>query len=565
MDDRNPTHGRYEQMLASSATAAICAGPDNAIVSWNSAAEELFGHPASQAIGKSLSIIIPERQRAAHNAGLARAVQAGTARLAGRSVEILALHADGHEFPVDLSLSMWFEAGKPMFGALIRDITDRQSAQRRLEHLAHCDTLTTLPNRNALHARLAADMQKGPCSLMLLDLDGFKYVNDSLGHSLGDELLAFVAARLAGIVGTSGFLARLGGDEFAILLSHCADPLRLDALAGQIFEALQAPFEIEGQSVFVGTSIGIAMSPKDAVDVEQLLSSADLALYSAKSEGGGVRAFFVRAMQSKSEQRHRLGIELRQALANRELELWYQPQISLPDRRLIGFEALLRWRHPEHGLLTPQTFIDVLEESAIAEQVGDWVVEEACAALAQWKKAGLGSLRVGINLFTAQLRSGRLCEVVSSALDRHGLCANQLEIEITENTVLRHSNQSTNALRKLKALGVGIAFDDFGTGFASLSLLQKYPLTRLKIDRSFVAQIDTKVGDAAIVRAIVAMARSLDLTVTAEGVETAEQEAALLHLGCDEAQGYRYGRAVPAAMVEDIHRDCEPLRLAQAG
>lgn len=542
-------------MLASSATAAICAGPDNRIVSWNTAAEQLFGYSAPEAIGKPLSIIMPSRHRAAHEAGLARAVQAGSARLAGRSVEILALHAQGHELPVDLSLSMWFEAGKPMFGALLRDITDRHSAQQRLEYLAHCDTLTALPNRNALHARLAADIENVPCSLLLLDLDGFKHVNDSLGHSVGDELLAAVAARLTSIVGSSGFVARLGGDEFAILLSDCADPLRLDALATLIFDGLQSPFELAGQSIFVGTSIGIAMSPKDASNVEQLLSSADLALYSAKGDGGGVRTFFARAMQNRSEQRHRLGVDLRQALANGEFELLYQPQVSLADRALTGVEALLRWRHSGHGLLPPQAFIEVLEESAIAEEVGDWIIEQACAAAAGWKRAGLGSLRVGVNLFPSQLRSGRLFAVVSSALERHGLSADQFEIEITENTVLRHNNQSTHALRKLKSLGVGVAFDDFGTGFASLSLLQQYPLTRLKIDRSFVAQIDRKAGDAAIVKAVVGMARSLDLAVTAEGVETAQQEAALLRLGCDEAQGYRYGRPMPAAAVGELYLD----------
>jgi diguanylate cyclase (GGDEF)-like protein/PAS domain S-box-containing protein len=551
----DPIQRRYEQMLASSATAAVCAGADNLIVSWNTAAEQLFGYSAEQALGQSLSMIIPDRLRALHNAGLARAVQAGHARLAGHSVDILALHANGNEIPVDLSLSMWFEAGKPMFGALLRDIGDRHSAKQRLEHLAHCDTLTSLPNRNALHERLAADIGRVPCSLLLLDLDGFKDVNDSLGHSVGDQLLTAVAARLTAAVRSNEFVARLGGDEFAIFVSDCADPLMLHELADRIFEGLHLPFELAGQSIYVGTSIGIAMSPKDALDVEQLLSSADLALYSAKSDGGGVRIFFARAMQNNSEQRHRLGSELRQALANDEFELWYQPQVCLSNNALAGVEALLRWRHPDHELLTPQAFIEVLERSAIAEEVGDWIVEQACAATAEWERVGLGRLRVGVNLFAAQLRSGRLFRVVSSALHKHGLAPDQLELEITENTVLRHSNQSTKALRKLKSLGVGVAFDDFGTGFASLSLLQKYPLTRLKIDRSFVSRIDRKAGDAAIVKAVIGMANSLDLKVIAEGVETAEQEAALVLLGCDEAQGYRYGRPMQAAEIVHAYLD----------
>lgn len=553
--DARSTHRRYAEMLASSATAAVCAGSDNLIVSWNTAAEQLFGYSAEQAIGKPLSIIIPERLRAAHEAGLARAVQAGHARLAGRSVDILAAHANGSEIPVDLSLSMWFEAGKPMFGALLRDIADRHSAKKRLEHLAHCDTLTSLPNRNALHERLASDIGKVPCSLLLLDLDGFKHVNDSLGHSVGDKLLTAVSARLISAAKPTEFVARLGGDEFAILVSDCADPLRLGELASRIFEALRSPFELAGQSVYVGTSIGIAMSPKDASDVEQLFSSADLALYSAKSEGGGVRTFFARAMQHNSERRHRLSSDLRQALSNDEFELWYQPQVGLANQSLSGVEALLRWRHSEYGLLTPQAFIQVLEDSAIAEEVGDWIIDRACAAAAEWETAGLGSLRVGVNLFAAQLRSDRLFGIVSSALQKHGLSPRQLELEITETTVLRHSNQSSKALRKLKAMGVGVAFDDFGTGFASLSLLQKYPLTRLKIDRSFVERIDRKAHDAAIVKAVIRMASSLNLEVIAEGVETAGQEAALVRLGCDQAQGYRYGRPMPSSEITDTYQD----------
>ena len=552
-------------MLANSATAAICAGSDSLIASWNAAAEQLFGYSSQQALGQPLSIIIPSRHRAAHDAGMARAVQSGRARLAGHSVEMLALHADGHELPVDMSLSMWLEAGRPMFGPLLRDITDRQTAHRRLEYLAHCDTLTSLPNRNALHAQLANDLDTAPCSLLLLDLDGFKHVNDSLGHSVGDALLASVAARLTAAVGTTGFVSRLGGDEFAILIADCAKSARADEVATRILDAFGPPFELAGQSIYVGTSIGIAMAPKDASGAERLLSCADLALYSAKAEGGGVRRFFARAMQSSSEQRHRLRTELRQALANHEFELWYQPQVSLQDRTLSGVEALLRWRHPDRGLLLPQTFIGVLEESIVAEEVGDWIIEQACSAAAKWERCGLGRLRVAVILFPAQLRSGRLFAVVSSALARYGLSAQQLEIEITENTVLRDSKQCTKALTKLKNLGVGIAFDDFGTGFASLSLLQKYPLTRLKIDRSFVTRIDIRASDVAIVKAVVGMARSLRLAVIAEGVETAAQERELLTLGCDEAQGYLYGRPMPAAGIIDAFVDRPHRRAAAEG
>ena len=543
------SQSRYAQMLANSATAAICANADNIIVSWNSAAAQLFGHDAEYAVGKPLSIIIPPEQRAAHEAGLARAVKTGQTRLGGQSTDILALHANGNKIPVDLSLSVWFEQGQPMFGALLRDITDRHTAQQRLEYLAHCDPLTSLPNRNAMHAKIVREIDRYACSLLLLDLDGFKDVNDSLGHSAGDQLLAAVAVRLQASVTEKGFVARLGGDEFAVLLSDCVNPLQVDEVTTRIFESLRLPFELAGQCVFVGTSIGIAMTPQDAGDVENLLSRADLALYSAKNDGGGKRTFFTTAMKNTAEQNRRLGSELRQALLNDEFEIWYQPQFSMANYQLSGVEALLRWRHPVHGLLVPQIFMKVLEAAVIAEELGDWIIDQACSTASRWGEDGLKSCRVAINLFPAQLRSGRLFDVVSSALERHGLCASQLEIEITENTVLYDDKQSVKELQKLRALGVGIAFDDFGTGFASLSLLQKYPLTRLKIDRSFIAKIDKEAGDKAIVTAVIRMASSLGLSVIAEGVETARQEAALARLGCDEVQGYRYGRAMPAQEI----------------
>ena len=540
---------RVDQMLANSATAAICAGPDNRIISWNSAAEQLFGLTAPAAIGKSLNIIIPERLRAAHEAGLKRAVQFGEARLAGHAVEVMALHAEGHEIPVDLSLSMWLEEGEPMFGALIRDVSDRRAATSRLEHLAHCDTLTSLPNRSALLARLAANIERVPCALLMLDLDSFKHVNDSLGHSAGDELLKNVAARLRDVAGPHDFVARLGGDEFAILLTDCADPLHIDATAARIFASLKQPVEIAGRSVFVGTSIGIAMAPSDTGEADQLLSFADLALYAAKNGGGGRRTFFAKGMKTRVEQRLRLGNELRLALARNQFELWYQPQLSIRDQTLLGVEALLRWHHPDHGLLAPAAFIDILSESVIAEEVGAWVLDKACAAAASWREQGLGSIRVGVNLFPVQLRSAHLFEDVSATLARHALPPQQLDLEITENTVLRINQPSTRALKRLKEMGVGIAFDDFGTGFASLSLLQQFPLTRLKIDRSFIAQIDERAGDAAIVRALMCMASTFELDVIAEGVETAAQEAVLREIGCFEAQGYRYGRPMRAAAL----------------
>ncbi|WP_342356631.1 sensor domain-containing protein [Novosphingobium aerophilum] len=470
-------------------------------------------------------------------------------------MEVLACHADGRELPVDLSLSMWTENGQPMFGALLRDIADRQAARRRLEHLAHCDLLTALPNRNALHARLAEQLSIGPCGLLALDLDGFKDINDTLGPGRGDALLAGVAQRLVKATEDLGLVTRPGGDEFAILVPDCADPLRLDALAQRIFSMLRLPFEIGGESLFVDTSIGIALAPEAGGTVEQLLSQADLALYSAKAEGGGVRRFFAPAMHNRSEQRHRLGIELRRASSRHEFELWFQPQVAFEGRRLEGAEALLRWHHPQHGLLSPGVFIEVLGQSSIAEDVGDWIIDQACGAMAGWRAQGLDCPRVAVNLFPTQLRSGRLFGVVTAALARHGLAPDQLELELTENTVLRQSDHSTELLAALRTLGVRIALDDFGTGYASLSLLQRFPLDRLKIDKGFVARIDEDAGAAEIVQAVIGIARTYGLGVIAEGVETKAQELTLRALGCAEAQGFRYGRPMPTAELLDAWRN----------
>ena len=556
---------RYEKMLAGSATAAICAGPDHQIVSWNKAAEALLGHRAEDAVGRSLTMIIPEHLRAAHEAGWKRAVNAGKARLAGQAVEIPALHADGHEVPVDLSLSMWFEDGRPMFGALLRDVTDRKLARQRLEHLAHFDSLTSLPNRNAMQGHMEAAIAEGSCALLMLDLDGFKHVNDTLGHSQGDALLALVAGRLSDAIGENHMVARLGGDEFAVLVVDGDDPRTLHQLAEKIRESLKKPIELSGQMLFVDASIGIALAPADASSAEELLRKADLALYSAKAKGGCARSFFNRAMQSVSERRHRLNVDLRGALERGEFQLLYQPQVRLDDGMLVGVEALLRWAHPRHGLLRPQEFIEALEHNPVVGDVGDWVVDQACAAASYFQRTGLGPIRVAINLFARQLRTGGLYPTVTEALDRHGLAGDSLELEITESTVLQDNHLQIRDLGLLKDIGVQIAFDDFGTGFASLSLLQRFPLTRLKIDRSFVGRFDRQGKDLAIVDAVITMARKLGLQVIAEGVETSEQAAILRKLNCTEAQGFLYGCPMTVAELVDRYSHMPPANRRVAG
>lgn len=557
-------HGRFEAMLARSPVAAICADHDNRIISWNDAASALFGYSAAEAIGASLDIVIPERHRGPHRAGTRRVADTGVSRLAGRAVEIPGLHRDGHEIPIEISLSMWRESGVPTFGALIRDITDRTVAQEHLHRLAFFDPLTGLPNRRSLTDLLETTLARKDASaaLLLLDLDGFKDVNDSLGHGAGDELLTAAACRLAQAIGPDWYGARVGGDEFAVVMPDTNDLIGIGIVSQAVLDAFKAPFDLAGTVVYVSTSIGVALAPAHGVGVEQLMVSADLALYCAKARGGGVRHFYMPGMRDGSQMRREISTELRTALEDGELELLYQPQIRLEDGHCSGAEALLRWRHPEHGLLSPAAFLSVLDSGPMAADVGNWVVTSACAQLAAWAKAGLPDLCIAVNLSAAQLRCAHIVDVVRDALAAFALDPWQLELEITETTVLKHDAMLLDVLVELRALGVGLAFDDFGTGYASLSLLKRFPLSKLKIDRSFVEDLADNAGDRAIVRAVIAIGQSLGLGVIAEGVETEAQERILKKLGCRDAQGFRFGRPMSAGHFIDWFgaRSAPPVR-----
>lgn len=532
------------RMAATTADGIVCADGSGTITFWNKAAEKLFGYTRREAVGQSLALIVPERLRAGHDAGLARVRDGAAPRLVGKPVELQARRKDGSELPVELSLAVWRDGQDFTAGAIIRDVSERRRAEERLKHLALYDQLTGLPNRILFQDRLAeaAAAGEGAASQLLLDLDGFKDVNDSLGHRAGDALLKAVAERLREAVGPDDTVARLGGDEYAILLPGCGDPRRAEATALRVLESFGDPFDIEGRLVHVGTSIGIALCPGLCSDPEEMMASADLALYRAKEEGGGRCAFYHAGLRQQVTARRSLEEEIRRGFANGEFELHYQPQVRLGDGLLVGAEALLRWRHPRRGLLAPGAFLPVLETSSLAEAVGDWTIEVGCAFAASLLRAGLPPIRIGINLFAAQFRSGALVGTVAGALEASGLPSDRLELEITENIVLGHDDSAVAPLRELRARGVGLAFDDYGTGYASLSLLKRYPLTRLKIDREFVRDLATDPDDAAIVKAVLALGRSLNLDVIAEGIETPDQAAFLGAHGCAEAQGYYYGK-----------------------
>ena len=441
-------------------------------------------------------------------------------------------------------------AGNGSWVSTHEDITDRRRNEARIEHLAHHDLLTDLPNRLAFNARLQevlADAAKsnGRVAVLCIDLDRFKEVNDVFGHSVGDALLKEVADRLRAAAG-SAFLARLGGDEFTLIAAEGEQPAAAAALADRLLAAVDECLEIEGHQLRVGLSIGAAVYPADGGDASVLLRNADAALYRAKAEGRGTVRFFEASMDERLRERRSLQHELRSAIAHNQLLLHYQPQ-ALIDGEIVGFEALVRWRHPTRGLISPGTFIPIAEESGLIIPIGEWILREACREAASWSKP----LHIAVNLSPVQFRHGDLPGLVHAVLLETGLPANRLELEITETVLMDDPSRALSVLRRLKALGLRIAMDDFGTGYSSLSYLQSFPFDKIKIDRSFIANVHRD-QSSAIVRAVIGLGRGLALPVMAEGVETREQAAFLSSEACAGMQGYLVGRPGPITDYADI-------------
>ncbi len=441
------------------------------------------------------------------------------------------------------------------------DITQRVEAERKVEQLALYDSLTGLPNRVQLHRRLD-DMLKhgaGAFAVICLDLDGFKNVNDTLGHSEGDKLLGQVAQRLSACTRDKAFVCRLGGDEFALLKENANDEDATAALTSEIIAALSRPYAIEGQQIVIGVSAGIAVHPRHGVTSEQLLKAADIAMYSAKAAGRGTFHMFEPAMDEKLRAKRALEADLRTALDLQQFELHYQPLIDLASDKVCGFEALLRWHHPERGWVSPGEFIPVAEEIGLIVPLGEWVLRRACLEAATWPTA----MRVAVNLSAVQFHNAGLEQTVFSALARARLDAQRLELEITESILLRDSEAVLDTLRKIKDYGVKIAMDDFGTGYSSLSYLHSFPFDKIKIDKSFVRNIEAP-STLSIIRAVVNLGSSLGMTTLAEGVETESQLAVLRAEKCDQVQGFLFSAAVPAKRLKEMLRTARPFEARAA-
>ncbi|MBI1907429.1 MAG: EAL domain-containing protein [Rhodocyclales bacterium] len=436
--------------------------------------------------------------------------------------------------------------------AVLSDISSIRESEATLEHLAHHDSLTGLPNRLLFTARVEHALKRAQrdgqsVALLFVDLDHFKNINDSLGHPVGDLLLMQAAERLLGVVRDGDTVARLGGDEFTLLLEGLRDERGATHIAAKIVEAFNDPFIVDGHVLHVGVSIGISVSPADGEDFPILLRNADAAMYHAKARGRNGYQFYTAELTASAQERMSLENSLRQALRLDQFEVYYQPQLDLASGQVIGAEALLRWNHPEMGLVGPDRFIPVAEDTGLIIPIGAWILQSACRQLRQWQRDGLPLKRVSVNLSGQQLRRGDLVATVRQALAESGLAAQSLELEITEGFIMQQAEKAIEVLDQLRALGVTLSIDDFGTGYSSLAYLKRLPIDTLKIDKSFVRDIPHDVNDEAIARAVIALATSLQLGVIAEGIETAEQRTFLLNQGCRQGQGYLFSPPVPAA------------------
>ena len=442
--------------------------------------------------------------------------------------------------------------------ATFEDITERLLAEDRIKHLARHDALTGLLNRVAFYEQMETVLghlrRSETMAVLSLDLDHFKSVNDTLGHPIGDLLLQTAAERMLSCVRGEDVVARLGGDEFAIVQVPSAQPTSITSLATRLIEVIGAPYDLGGHQVIVGVSVGVTLAPDEGTEPDVLMKNADLALYRAKADGGGIYRFFEIGMDARMQARRILELDLRKAVVNGEFELFYQPIIDVKTGAITSCEALIRWNHPERGVIAPMDFIPVAEETGLIVPLGEWVLRQACTEAARWPK----HVTVAVNLSPAQFKSRGLVPTVISALATSGLSADRLELEITELVLMQENEGAIATLHQLRDLGIRIAMDDFGTGYSSLGYLRSFPFDRIKIDQSFIRDLPGKEDSLAIVRAVVGLSSSLGIKTTAEGVETKEQLASLTVEGCGEFQGFLFSQPRPAAEVELLLNEQAP-------
>jgi diguanylate cyclase (GGDEF)-like protein/PAS domain S-box-containing protein len=537
-------------------------GEDGRYILMNEACGAIIGFSAKEVVGRSDRDFFPPEQTATFREQDRRAFDGrGTI-----SFEETMLRADGASRILKTVKRMLPapEGREPRYLlGISQDVTEEREVEAKLAHLAMHDSLTGLPNRASFSAHIREQAVtaaiESPVALLYIDVDHFKTINDSKGHAAGDALLCQVAARLLRLTENGDLVARLGGDEFA-LVKQLGSTAQAEPFAERLLQSLAMPFDLDGAREHVTCSIGIALAPQDGGDANVLMRHADLALYAAKESGRSTYRLYQTEMRLEAERRHLVTAELHEALRQKQFELHYQPIVQLDDDGIAGFEALIRWRHPQRGLISPMEFIPIAEETGLIIPIGEWVLTEACRAAASWPS----HLKIAVNLSVSQFRYAGLLSSVVAALDETGLRADRLEIEITESVFLTDVEQSLPLLKALKALGVRIAIDDFGTGYSSLSYLRAFAFDKIKLDRSFVAGIESDAGNLAIVRAVVGIGSGFNATTLAEGIETEEQLQKLRAEGFSEVQGYLLGRPMPRQEAEALIYGATP-KAASAG
>lgn len=571
-------------ILDATAEAIVTINPRGVMMTANRAANLLFGYGDGEMIGQNISILMPAPIAAEHDGYLQKymkAIKNNVSRLStivGNTREVEAKRKNGELFPMSMRVTIMRHRGEIHFIGAMQDITERKMADERLRHEALHDSLTGLPNRSLLEDRIQQCIQrvkrtKGEkFAVLFLDFDGFKFVNDSLGHRIGDELLVGIAQRLTGCLRGGDTLSktegqevvRIGGDEFVILLDHVASVRDTERVADRIQQQFDEPFMLGGHEVYTSASIGIACGDGDTPSPEELLRDADLAMYRAKADGKARHVIFDQSMHVVATERLNIESDLRRALQSDQFELLYQPIVSLLDGSVGGFEALIRWNHPEMGLVSPDRFIPIAEDANLVIPLGQWVLDEACRQLSEWnlKFGEERGLTMNVNVSQKQISDPTFVDRLKAVIDETGVAPSSLRLEITETVIMKNKSIVHDVLTDIKAMGIQIHMDDFGTGYSSMSYLHQLPLDVLKIDRSFIENLNSGIQFAAGVQAIVTLAHNLNMKVTAEGIETQEQLAEVLTLDCDYGQGYLFAKPLSASEAAAIIQ--EPLSFLQS-
>lgn len=552
----------YGKIFENSTEAIIITDVNERIISVNNAFSEITGFNAEEVMGQTPRLFKSGR----HDTRFYEQMWQEIMHHGRWQGELWSLRKNGEIFPKWTFISSVRNHKNELthFFSVFSDITERKQAEQKIQRLAYYDALTELPNRVMLQSLMEQmltvsrrNRQQG--AILFVDLDRFKNINDSLGHAAGDELLREVAKRLRANLRTEDIVSRLSGDEFVIVLVNIARSDDAGLVAQKILSSLNQPIFLEGQEISISASIGISVYPWDGDNLDSLLKNADTAMYRAKDQGKGTYTFYAHEMNLSSRERLELETELRRALERRELVLYYQPQVDLQTGQIIGAEVLLRWLHPVRGMVSPAKFIPLAEETGLIVPIGEWIIEATCAQNRAWQESGLSIVRLAVNISARQFRP-QLVQTVADALSRYDLHHQYLELEITESTMMHNIEKVIDTMAEINAIGVRMALDDFGTGYSSLSYLKRFPIDKLKIDQSFVRGIPTDSDDVAIANAIIGMAKSLNLRVIAEGVETREQLDFLREHGCDQLQGYYFSRPVAADQFALMLRDGKVLQ-----